>query len=296
MKLLIPFLFLFVFQVFAEDGERGYVPDFYQQAHAQHRDYRSRGLKGALPLPKEYDLRKIGNGTAPVRNQGGCGSCWMFGTKGVVESLVRLRDGKDIEVSGQWGIDCKPANFDGCRGGDFAFDKFKKGFGTIYESEYTYKYSASNRACDNSFLKPANYHETIVDWALIDNSVESMQRAMFENESPLGVTIGSGGMAPGKDGWQESCRTAGTDHIVYLVGWLEGSLHGHKAGVYWILQNSWGTSWGDKGYEYILARSGSTICSSLGAEEVALANYKPACTPQPTASAGLDKNIILKGK
>lgn len=279
-------------QSFGFTGKTGYVPNPLREIGTMYRSYLPNGQFEAQPIPQEYDLRKIGHGTAPIRNQGQCGSCWWFGTKGTMESLVRLRDGKDIEISGQWGIDCSPAAFSGCGGGDMAFDKLKASYGAIYESEYPIKYEQSNDSCDTSWL-PGNYHEQIVDWAFVGHSVEEMQRAMFENESPITVTVGSGGMSPGGDGWQDSCRSAGTDHIVYVVGWLEGSLHGHSAGPHWILQNSWGTSWGDNGYEYIMARSGSTVCASLGSDEVALANYKPSCTPQPTVNGGPDVNIIM---
>lgn len=288
-------LLLLVFTTLSNafQGATGYVPNPFRYIGAQFRDYTHSKFMGAAPLPAEFDLRHLGNGTAPVRDQGSCGSCWAFGTKGVVESLVRLRDAKDIEVSGQWMIDCDPAAFAGCGGGDMAFDKFLSPRGAVYESEYPKAYEQANDTCENDWLTGGHFHEQLVDWAFIKNDVDSMQRAMFENEAPLAVTVGAGGMSPGSDGWQDSCRSAGTNHIVYLVGWLEGSLHGHKAGPHWILQNSWNTSFGDEGYEYLLARKGNTICASLGADEVALANYKPACTPQPKADAGPDKKIIL---
>lgn len=271
-----------------EPHATGYVPNPLRDIGAQYHDYTKRRLFG---VPQEYDLRKIGHGTSPVRNQGGCGSCWWFGTKGTMESLLKLRDNKDVEISGQWGIDCAPAAFSGCGGGDMAFNKFKAPLGAIYENEYPIKYQQSNDSCQSSWL-PGHFHEQIVDWAFINNSVESMQAAMFTNEMPLAVTIGSGGMSPGNDGWQDSCYSVGTDHIVYIVGWLEGSLHGHTAGPHWIVQNSWGTSWGDHGFEYLMARKNGNICAALGQDEVAAANYKPACPP-PKADGGPDRIIII---
>jgi cathepsin C len=37
------------------------------------------------------------------------------------------------------------------------------------------------------------------------------------------------------------------DHSMTLVGWGEEEYKGHMV-KYWLLQNSWGASWGDKGY------------------------------------------------
>jgi len=46
------------------------------------------------------------------------------------------------------------------------------------------------------------------------------------------------------------------DHATDVVGW------GSSAGTdYWIMRNSWGTSWGEKGYMRLEIVSGKGICA-----------------------------------
>jgi C1A family cysteine protease len=51
-----------------------------------------------------------------------------------------------------------------------------------------------------------------------------------------------------------SCGTS-LDHATAVVGW------GTQSGVeYWIMRNSWGTSWGEAGYMKMEITSGHGIC------------------------------------
>jgi C1A family cysteine protease len=45
------------------------------------------------------------------------------------------------------------------------------------------------------------------------------------------------------------------DHATNVVGW--GSSSGTE---YWIMRNSWGTSWGEKGYMRLEIKSGAGVC------------------------------------
>ncbi|MED6265182.1 hypothetical protein AMECASPLE_018228 [Ameca splendens] len=52
---------------------------------------------------------------------------------------------------------------------------------------------------------------------------------------------------------QHHCSSQWSNHAVLVVGYdTTGDLP------YWIVQNSWGTTWGDQGYVYI--KIGSNIC------------------------------------
>ena len=71
-------------------------------------------------LPEEFDWRNVGGRdyVSPVRNQGGCGSCYAFGTLGMFEARVRiLSNGTKTPVfSTQDIVSCSEYS-QGCEGG-----------------------------------------------------------------------------------------------------------------------------------------------------------------------------------
>jgi len=54
----------------------------------------------------------------------------------------------------------------------------------------------------------------------------------------------------------DACKQEPIDHVVLLVGWGTDTVTGKD---YWIIRNSWGESWGDKGYGRI--RKGKNTCN-----------------------------------
>lgn len=268
-----------------EDRATGYIRDPNRHIGAQKRDFTKATLKRSwMGLPKEYDLRKIGQGAPPIRDQGSCGSCWAFGSTDAVEGTILQRDGHLNSLSQQKYVDCF---YSGCGGGDFAqvLNSMKLPAGVVYASEYVRQYDARDHSCAS-----ASTHESI-DWAFIGNSVEEMKTALYENQAPLGVTTAGGCINAGKDGIISGCRECGTNHIESVYGWFIDKNNVER----WIKKNSWGTSYGDKGWGYPQTRgSDGTICSSVGLDEVVQISYKSACQPVPTSNAGPDKSLVVE--
>lgn len=220
-------------------------------------------------LPSEIDWRDK-NVVTPIKDQGQCGSCWAFSTVATLESAVAIKTGVLTNLSEQQLVDCdnfKNGGVDhGCNGGlmDNAFDWIGKNNGLCSYEDYPYT-SGVTRSAGSCQKSCKNVVNTDV-FNFIDvgsNSDFAMMTAL--NLQPVAVAI----EADQKDFQLYSsgvftglCGT-NLDHGVVLVGY--GSLDGSD---YYILRNSWGTSWGVDGYMYLGRgseyNSGQGQCGVLG--------------------------------
>lgn len=227
--------------------------EFVQVMNGWKNSTRRNGARAAptfmLPLnfelPTSVDWREKGLVT-PVKNQGHCGSCWSFSTTGALEGQNFRKTGKLVSLSEQNLIDCSN-KFDnhGCNGGlmDNAFEYIEENGGIDTEATYPYegkdgkcRYSRRNiGAKDTGFMDIPQGSETHLTHALatvgpvsvaIDASHESFQfyRSGVYNEP--------------------ECSPEDLDHGVLAVGYGVDP----KGEEYYLIKNSWGTSWGEKGY------------------------------------------------
>ncbi|CAA2935291.1 vignain-like [Olea europaea var. sylvestris] len=193
-------------------------------------------------VPHSVDWRKKGAVT-DIKDQGQCGSCWAFSTVVAVEGINQIRTNNLVSLSEQELVDCDNTENQGCNGGlmDLAFDFIKKKGGVTTEKNYPY--TAEDGTCDskkeNSPAVTIDGHEDVPA-----NDEDALLKAVANQ--PVSVAIDAGGSdfqfySEGVfDGY---CGTE-LDHGVAIVGYGT-TLDGTK---YWIVKNSWGAEWGEKGY------------------------------------------------
>lgn len=101
-------------------------------------------------MPLEFDLRNVDgyDFTGPVRDQQGCGSCYTFSFTQVVESRLRQKFGKDLDMlSPQQLLSCNYMT-EGCEGGWAIFDGFlAENIGLTSESCAPYKVATKGVSC-----------------------------------------------------------------------------------------------------------------------------------------------------
>jgi len=190
----------------------------------------------------EVDWVKAGAVT-PVKDQGQCGSCWAFSATGAIEGAVFVAKKTLTSVAEQQLVDCSGSEGNqGCNGGlmDYAFEYVikNKGIG----SEASYKYTARDGTC-----KKVPSVSTIASYKDVPSGNEQALLVAV-NSAPIAIAIEA----------DQSCfqfyhsgilddASCGTnlDHGVLLVGYATEAASGKD---FWIVKNSWGASWGDKGY------------------------------------------------
>jgi len=179
--------------------------------------------------------------TTPVKNQEQCGSCWAFSATETIESAL-LMAGQSPQIGApQMIVDCD-SNDSGCNGGDPAEAMSWVIQQGGQDAESCYPYTAQDGNCASSQCTPVNKISSTSSVAQDEGSIYQA----LQTSGPLSICCDA-------EAWQNynggilSASQCGdnVDHAIQLTGYSSSQ------GGYWIVRNSWGSSWGENGFIWL---------------------------------------------
>ncbi|KAL9239186.1 hypothetical protein vseg_013529 [Gypsophila vaccaria] len=195
-----------------------------------------------VQAPSSVDWRSRG-AVVPIKDQGQCGSCWAFSTVAAVEGINQIKTGNLVSLSEQVLVDCDTKENQGCNGGFMpsAFDFIVKKGGITTEDIYPYK--AKDGRCNKSKMNAIK--ASIDGYQLVpENDEAALLNAAAIQPISVAIDAGSQDFQFYSEGvFTGECGTE-LNHGVAVVGY-GATADGTK---YWIVRNSWGEGWGEKGY------------------------------------------------
>jgi xylem cysteine proteinase len=184
----------------------------------------------------------------PVRNQGGCGSCWAFTTMSVVEGHYNIKVGPLTDwFSTQQLVDCDLTN-NGCNGGWFSGAlKYLVKNAPVSEADYPYKGVAQSCGVDPTKSK----HKKATGYNYSYMNKDKFNLLLSQGPVAVAVEANEDFMNYSSGVWDAAC-TDSINHAVTLVGFGEENQKQpdctEKLVKYFLIRNSWGERWGEKGH------------------------------------------------
>ena len=222
--------------------------NFYYDAFAAA-NFNPYHMKVSNGAPEAFDWRDK-KAVAPVVDPLSYSTSAVSVTLDNLQSLYYINKGKLVIFSEQMIIDC----VSNIRMISYIFSWLKE---NGIESDIDYPYKNYKGTCK---ADPSKYVDMIITGLKKLSSPadeEEMKEFLYET-SPLIVGLNatplrtySGGII---DITSSECPSSGINHLAFLVGYGHDDESGKD---YWIVKNSWGPSWGEKGYFRIKRGSGT---------------------------------------
>jgi cathepsin L len=194
---------------------------------------------GKAQNPTRKDWREDGV-VSPVKDQGGCGSCWAFAATECVEAHYMIATKEEAILAPQYYVNCvvnkqQCGGTGGCEGAiaELAFNLTAQ-VGIPLEKDLPYRGRDATCGSYPEAVTCDGYHH------LSQNDADELETALA-TVGPVAVSVAANWGLYGGGVYEGGCSSSSCsiDHAVLAVGYDQD---------YWLIRNSWGSSWGEKGY------------------------------------------------
>ena len=192
-------------------------------------------LSKSNPTPESIDWRQLGM-VSPIKNQGAAIGAWVYATMAYFESQSLMQKKPDIFNEEQV-ADCDPNSIGP---GGFPLSAF------IYLSKYGIElnYECKDHNCGYDPLKVVAKVSDVKCWENV--SMDELQSQVY-NIGPLTIAVDALDFQMYVSGVLACQNRSSVNHSVLLVGYTKDS---------WIIKNSWGKNWGERGYVRVSNQTG----------------------------------------
>jgi cathepsin X len=214
-----------------------------------------------------------------------CGSCWAHGAMSALADRIKIArkaQGVEVNLAIQYILNCGTQIAGSCNGGDAtaAYEFVKKAGNIPYDTCLQYEacsHDSSEAGCQgrdyscsaintcrtcNTFTSYGGKctglstypNATIAEYGSVDGA--DRIAAEIYARGPIACGVNAEPLVDYKGGiFDDASASQQVNHIVSIVGWGKDSASGKS---YWIVRNSWGEYWGDRGY-FKIARGGNLL-------------------------------------
>lgn len=207
-------------------------------------------FQALAPPPTDVDWRNYqgplpnyqGNYVTDIKHQRNCGACVAFATCAALEARVAIQRNKKNPQ-----LDLSEAHlfFCGCgmcckKGWNFvpALNWAKNGIGV----ETDFGYTGVDVPCKKPAPRPV---VDVPSWTAVTSLVARKQAIAFDGPVIGGLNVYEDFYYYKNGVYRQTVGVFRGRHAVCIVGYNDGARAGDG---YWIIKNSWGVGWGDKGY------------------------------------------------
>jgi cathepsin L len=255
----------------AANGDFSFTLEMNAHADMTNEEYRKspllavKGSLNALPAtdsytpiedaPAAWDWRNTKNIVNPIKNQGQCGSCWAFSAVATMEGAVNKKKGSLTSFSEQQVVDCCNGGANTCSVGGQMYQGVEYGIKNGMELESSYPYTGtSGGGCKYSASKVAS--KDVAGYTNVTSGDEDALKSAAYTQPIVSVGIDASSIffqlySTGVYDDTIFCKSDANDldHGVAVVGYGTDSKSKKD---YWIVRNSWGTTWGQQGYIWMV--------------------------------------------